>query len=381
MKALIFLCCIYIPTFSIGQSTVFDIITESGDHTIFELLLIHSGVDQLLSGEGNYTVLAPNDEAFRNIYSEEQIDSLLTIASDEIVDLMHFHIIEDDTISDSSASKAHESLYGKDIFIFIDGAGNRLVVGGERPTPYLQYNTDPIIADNGRVHFMTTSIMILPTDKIIEFLLRHPFFSNALGRLNLYNEFLESDEKYTIFWPPIDSIFDSELYTSGALDDLDSLYSFFSAHVIPGHYKMDDLFNGQKISSYDGTQVSIRKIDDTLYVNNAKVVDYCPTTEAVAYYTDTYIDLEWTTVVDEINITTIKFYPNPTSDYLNITNPYNTESCYGELIDIDGRLIKKFRIPSKKTRLNISDLESGIYFISLSSGTTKSIEKILINDN
>ena len=45
------------------DNTVLDIINESEDHTIMAELLKISGVDEMISDDGPYTVVAPTDEA------------------------------------------------------------------------------------------------------------------------------------------------------------------------------------------------------------------------------------------------------------------------------------------------------------------------------
>ncbi len=52
------------------DDTVVDVINSSDDHTIFAELLTETGLDQVVSQPGPYTVVAPKDEAFEAMGSE-----------------------------------------------------------------------------------------------------------------------------------------------------------------------------------------------------------------------------------------------------------------------------------------------------------------------
>lgn len=52
------------------DDTVVDVINSSGEHTIFAELLTETGLDQVVSQPGPYTVVAPKDEAFEAMGSE-----------------------------------------------------------------------------------------------------------------------------------------------------------------------------------------------------------------------------------------------------------------------------------------------------------------------
>lgn len=59
----------------------------------------------------------------------------------------------------------------------------------------------------------------------------------------------------------------------------------------------------------------------------------------------------------------IYFYPNPTSNFINIVNFKNIYSKNIEIIDVTGKLIHQFEAVS--SMIDISDLKNGIYFLKL----------------
>lgn len=80
---------------------------------------------------------------------------------------------------------------------------------------------------------------------------------------------------------------------------------------------------------------------------------------------------------EEIAYEIIDVFPNPTSDYLNITVDYVGELDY-EIVDITGKLIEKFSAPSQ-TKVDVSKYNSGLYLIYVSDkDNNKSASKFVI---
>jgi PKD repeat protein len=73
----------------------------------------------------------------------------------------------------------------------------------------------------------------------------------------------------------------------------------------------------------------------------------------------------------------IQIYPNPTPDFLTIETSENYSGKSFYLTDIMGRIVLKANLNSFKSRLNLSDLTDGIYFLNVndSSNTTVKIVK------
>ncbi|MDP2174951.1 MAG: T9SS type A sorting domain-containing protein [Bacteroidota bacterium] len=73
------------------------------------------------------------------------------------------------------------------------------------------------------------------------------------------------------------------------------------------------------------------------------------------------------TSIDENKLSTIKIYPNPVNDFINIdwTNAYQNISY--TIMSVDGKVILSSNIINSgnlKTKINVSTLSEGIYFIS-----------------
>ncbi|OIQ23066.1 T9SS type A sorting domain-containing protein [Lacinutrix sp. MedPE-SW] len=74
-------------------------------------------------------------------------------------------------------------------------------------------------------------------------------------------------------------------------------------------------------------------------------------------------------------------YPNPAKDEViiksNIALRGNTSVT---IIDVQGKIVnsKILNVNSLETQLNISNLESGLYFIKLKNGKTETIKKLIV---
>ncbi|MFI5222501.1 MAG: T9SS type A sorting domain-containing protein, partial [Bacteroidia bacterium] len=58
-------------------------------------------------------------------------------------------------------------------------------------------------------------------------------------------------------------------------------------------------------------------------------------------------------------------YPNPVNDVLNISFTPKLSPVIMQLLDISGRIVKQSNLSNSQTSIDVSDLNNGIYFISL----------------
>lgn len=71
----------------------------------------------------------------------------------------------------------------------------------------------------------------------------------------------------------------------------------------------------------------------------------------------------------------ISIYPNPTKDLLNISNPNNYAINNISVIDINGRVVKNQA--GSLTQINVSDLNVGVYFITIEAAEGKTTKKFI----
>lgn len=76
---------------------------------------------------------------------------------------------------------------------------------------------------------------------------------------------------------------------------------------------------------------------------------------------------------NDVNINSVSIFPNPTSDYLNIKGM--TEDASVQIYSITGQLIMSDLIKTSNSKINVSKLSSGIYFLNINKNTIKFIKE------
>lgn len=80
---------------------------------------------------------------------------------------------------------------------------------------------------------------------------------------------------------------------------------------------------------------------------------------------DALTELQNSTAVNELNEGITAFYPNPTSDVLNIESESLIQSI--TIRDISGKMVSMQTLNSTRTALDVKNLKSGIYFVTITS--------------
>lgn len=78
---------------------------------------------------------------------------------------------------------------------------------------------------------------------------------------------------------------------------------------------------------------------------------------------------------EEFQLKTKPIYPNPGSDYINISACISEKECLIEVFSMNGRRVKTFNLNDIETRIDIHDLDKGIYIIKINNITYKFIKK------
>ena len=76
--------------------------------------------------------------------------------------------------------------------------------------------------------------------------------------------------------------------------------------------------------------------------------------------------------INEFESKKVEVYPNPTQEILQITVNSNFSNAY--LSDVNGKIIKRFSLLIGENKINISELDSQIYFLNIADFTYKLIK-------
>ena len=77
----------------------------------------------------------------------------------------------------------------------------------------------------------------------------------------------------------------------------------------------------------------------------------------------------------DFNSNSFAIYPNPASNVLNISNANNIEIKSVTITDINGRVVKNQQ--GALTQINVSDLNSGAYFVTIEAAEGKTTKKFI----
>ncbi|MEP0263023.1 T9SS type A sorting domain-containing protein, partial [Dokdonia sp.] len=83
---------------------------------------------------------------------------------------------------------------------------------------------------------------------------------------------------------------------------------------------------------------------------------------------------------ESFNTTNFSVYPNPATLNINFTYTSNQQIITAYIIDIQGKVIKERNLDTldQEQRIDVSDIASGVYFLSLSEEDKTTVKKIVI---
>ncbi|MBO7494013.1 MAG: T9SS type A sorting domain-containing protein, partial [Bacteroidales bacterium] len=72
--------------------------------------------------------------------------------------------------------------------------------------------------------------------------------------------------------------------------------------------------------------------------------------------------------VEEHLLNSISLFPNPANDVVNVECTMNNVQCLGvEVFDVFGKLINTVNVVDNPTRINVSGLANGMYFVRVTT--------------
>ena len=126
--------------------TIVDIAVEDGRFTTLVTALEAAGLVETLSGEGQFTVFAPVDDAFAAL-PEGTVESLLEDPQGALTDVLLYHVVDGKVMAEDVVGlTAAPTLLGQDIAVAVDGDGQVFLNGT------VQVIITDVEASNGVIH-------------------------------------------------------------------------------------------------------------------------------------------------------------------------------------------------------------------------------------
>ena len=244
-------------------NSIYDIVSNSADHTTLKAAVDACGLDSFLSDPGTLTLFAPTDAAF-NLLPAGTVAALLADIP-ALTDILKHHVIGASVMSSAlSNNQVVTTLLGTDVTVTINSTGvfidNAQVIVAD------------ILADNGVVHVIDA--VLIPTASIYDIVsnsTNHTILKVAIDACAL-NGVLSDPGSLTLF-APTDAAFD--LLPTGTvaalLADIPLLTDILKHHVVGAGVLSSALSNGQVVTTLLGTDVTVTINSMGVYIDNAMV--------------------------------------------------------------------------------------------------------------
>lgn len=259
------------PTTS--ESTTIVDVAKSNDFTILVSALERVDLDEVLMGEGPFTVFAPTDEAFSALLTELKIDGLDKVDDATLTQILLNHVVSGKVTSDMlSTGYVNTMADGPEdtkISAIVD------ISNGVKINNRSTVTTADVAASNGVIHIIDKVITI---PNAVDAALANPSFSilvQALTRADLTTDFvatLSTEGPFTIFAPSDKAFMD----LLAGNDDWDALADIPVAvleavlkyHVIAGsNVTASEITDGMQPETFEGSTITINN------TNGVKITD------------------------------------------------------------------------------------------------------------
>ncbi len=244
-----------------------EVLAADPNFSFLSAAIVHAGLDGALSGSNEFTLLAPDNDAFINAGFND-IDSINSTDPAVLADVLSFHVISGKIFSQQLPSSAKvatilgaESEGQEELIIEDTDIKTYLFPGSQLSVSSVELTN--VLATNGVIH--GTDNMLFELGTVFDFM--DPDSNtlktsgddgspNALDNLGTiveglnYSRLLSITDTSTVFIP-----FDAPPYTSFATD-ADAL-AFLEAHTFKGFVNFADLDNGDKVKSLSNDEYYI----------------------------------------------------------------------------------------------------------------------------
>ncbi len=342
--------------------TITDIVVNSPVHETLEAAVIAADLAETLAGEGPFTLFAPTDAAFAAL-PEGTVESLLEDPSGKLTDILLYHVAAGTALStDLSDGMMVPTLNGKNVTVTINDDGVFI--------DDAQVIFADIVADNGVVHVID-AVLLPPSNTITDIVVNSPVHETLEAAVIAADlaETLKGEGPFTLFAPTdaafaalpegtVESLLEDP---SGALTDI-LLY-----HVAAGKALSTDLSDGMMVPTLNGESVTVTINDDGVFINDAQVTIADITADnGVVHVIDAVLLPGVVSTADLAQFASVTLYPNPAVSSVTIDmSNMNAEILRFDIYDISGSVINTYRFNSVKQSLDISTLNSGMYYLNI----------------
>jgi transforming growth factor-beta-induced protein len=242
------------------QNDVVDTAIEAGFSTLVTAVQA-AGLENVLRGDGPFTIFAPTNQAFQNLPSGV-LDGLLA-DTDALTSVLLYHVVEGRILA--------SDLTDGQIVTSVDGRPFRVTLGSGAQVNGVGIVTTDVEATNGIIHVIDA--VLLPVEDNVDTAVGAGFETlvAAVQAADLEGV-LRSEGPFTIFAPTEEAF---AALPAGAIEGLladpAALASVLTYHVVPGRVFSSDLQDGLVVTTVQGSTVTI-SLSGSARVNDAEIV-------------------------------------------------------------------------------------------------------------
>jgi len=369
---------------SISQD-VYSVLTSSLGHNTFVELLELTGLDSVLKDNIFYSVFAPNNATFEDIYTFEELDSLKVNELEYLKSLLRHHIVPDTVVPGFTGP--HLPLQGSHINQFIDGAGQVLIFGlgsiyaaGESPRLVYSANDDDAFLDvtNGRILWMERNLiypLCIPLSELDYRVTRNLDYAIRSAELE---DTLRQHPGPLTFLNPTGS-FNDHIVDNGGFEKTPFLDSIVRRHIINEHLPLQKIQDGITAKNLLDETILFTKEDNSYFANGNQIgynIDYKHIVSLT--FIDGFLEEPTTSSINENRVTELQIFPNPAANTVWVQNIHGKNTGYLEVYSIDGGLISKEEFSTNEVNMDISQFEPGLYILKYRNESTLEIVRLMV---
>ncbi|MDA7578384.1 fasciclin domain-containing protein [Flavobacteriales bacterium] len=249
------------------SNTIYDIVSNSPDHTTLKVAVDACALDGALSGAGPLTLFAPTDAAF-NLLPAGTVSALLNDIP-LLTSILQHHVVQGSVMSSMlSNNQVVTTLNGTDVTVTINSSGVFI--------DNAQVTVADIIADNGVVHVIDAVLLpTTPSNTIYDIVSNSPDHTTLKVAVDAcaLDGVLSGSGPYTLF-APTDAAFN--LLPAGTvaalLNDIPQLTNILKHHVVADSVMSTMLSNNQVVTTLLGTDITVTINANGVFIDNAQVI-------------------------------------------------------------------------------------------------------------
>ena len=359
-----------------AQTTVYDVIAGSPNHTYLTTALDQEGLDAVLDmNTSQYTVFAPDNAAFDQLIIDLGLTDINDVlALTDLSNILQYHVLSG-SVPSSNVSN------GQIVTPLHNDNTLKLTINGTSVfANQAEVNGIDLMGSNGYVHSINS--VLLDSETVADIAIDSPDHTTlvaAVVEARLLPALTNPFSELTVF-APTDAAFTAALaaLNISAADLLASpdLTDILLYHVVGSDVPSSALTNGP-VATLNGQDIVV-DLSVGVMINDANVTtpDLFAGNGTVHIIDGVLLPIS-TSIEENINLDVL-VYPNPAVNVLNVT--LNSNELFDLTItDLNGKNILTERVSNMSNMVDISNLSSGMYLLRIANSNVHSTTKIQIN--